>query len=58
MGPSEGEWTIRREKPLLFKRHKVVRFLISPKNKKMKIEVNNSWRQETGRIWNYKVLRF
>ena len=29
-----------REKPLLFKRHKVVRFLISPKNKKMKIEVN------------------
>ena len=31
MGPSEGEWTIRREKPLLFKRHKVVRFLISPK---------------------------
>ena len=40
MGPSEGEWTIRREKPLLFKRHKVVRFLISPKNKKMKIEVN------------------
>ena len=30
----------RREKPLLFKRHKVVRFLISPKNKKMKIEVN------------------
>ena len=29
-----------REKPLLFKRHKVVRFLISPKKKKVKIEVN------------------
>ena len=28
------------EKPLLFKRHKVVRFLISPKKKKVKIEVN------------------
>ncbi len=27
-------------KPLLFKRHKVVRFLISPINNKMKIEVN------------------
>ena len=27
-----------REKPLLFKRHKVVRFLISPKKKKVKIE--------------------
>ncbi len=29
-----------REKPLLFKRHKAVRFLISPKIKKVKIEVN------------------
>ena len=31
-----------REKPLLTKgkRHKVVRFLISPKKKKVKIEVN------------------
>merc|ERR1712178_470162 len=29
-----------REKPLLFKRQKVVRFLISPKKKKVKIEVN------------------
>ena len=29
-----------REKPLLFKRHKVVRFLISPKIMKEKIEVN------------------
>ena len=29
-----------REKPLLFKRDKVVRFLISPKKKKVKIEVN------------------
>ena len=29
-----------REKPLFFKRHKVVRFLISPKKKKVKIEVN------------------
>ncbi len=28
------------EKPLLFKRHKVVRFLISPNQKKVKIEVN------------------
>ena len=29
-----------REKPLLFKRHKAVRFLISPKIKKVKIEDN------------------
>ena len=29
-----------REKPLLFKRHKAVRFLISAKIKKVKIEVN------------------
>jgi hypothetical protein len=29
-----------REKPLLFNRHKVVRFLISPKKRKVKIEVN------------------
>ena len=29
-----------KEKPLLFKRHKAVRFLISPKKKKVKIEVN------------------
>ena len=29
-----------REKRLLFKRHKAVRFLISPKKKKVKIEVN------------------
>ena len=29
-----------REKRLLFKRHKAVRFLISPKKKKEKIEVN------------------
>ena len=30
---------MKEKKPLLFKRHKVVRFLISPKKKK--IEVNN-----------------
>ena len=36
----EREKKDEREKPLLFKRHKVVRFLISPKNNKMKIEVN------------------
>merc|ERR1712190_46716 len=29
-----------REKPLLFNRHKVVRFLISPKKKRVRIEVN------------------
>ena len=29
-----------REKPLLFKRHKAVRFLISPKKKKEEIEEN------------------
>ena len=36
-----------REKPLLFKRHKVVRFLISPKKKKVKIEVNNPKNQKS-----------
>ena len=47
MDPKKSSWEEReesekdeREKPLLFKRHKVVRFLISPKINNKKIEVN------------------
>ena len=34
-----------REKPLIFKRHNVVRFLLYPKKKKVNIEVNKIMNQ-------------
>ena len=41
---------------LLFKRHKVVRFLISPKKKKVKIEVNKIMNPAGGNVFNIFTL--